>query len=76
MYDLGEVVRIKGVNGTTYYKNQGTKGDDLYKDILQKHIRAINEKWDSIKLEKENLSYMYNVISLGKNLGGKIEYSE
>ncbi len=67
LYDLGEVIRIKGVNGATYYENQGTKGDDLYKDVLKKHIRAISEKWDSIKLEKENLSYMYNVIAHGKN---------
>ena len=62
LYDLGEWINIQGVNGAVYYKKQGTKGKELYKDILQKHITAINEKWDSIKLEKENLSYMYNII--------------
>lgn len=61
LYDLGEVVNINGVHGATYYKNQGMNGEDLYKDILKKHITAIREKWDSIKLEKENMSYMYNL---------------
>ena len=37
------------------------KGKDLYKDILEKHLTAIIEKWDSNKLEKENMSYMYNI---------------
>jgi hypothetical protein len=38
------------------------KGEDLYKDVLKKHITAIKEKWDSVKLEDENMSYMYNVL--------------
>lgn len=61
LYNLGEMVNIIGINGATYFKGQGTKGEDLYKDILKKHITAINEKWDSIKLEQEQMSYMYNV---------------
>ena len=61
LYDLGGEVNIKGVHGVAYFKNQGMKGEDLYKDILKKHITAINEKWDSIKLEKEDMSYMYNL---------------
>ena len=61
LYDLGEDVDIQGINGAKYFKNQGTKGEDLYRNILQKHITALNEKWDSVKLEKENLSYMYNL---------------
>jgi len=63
LYDFGEKVDIYGVNGAVYYKNQGTKGEDLYKNILKRHITAIKEKWDSTKLERENMSYMYNVIS-------------
>ena len=63
LYDLGETVEIQGIKGSTYYKNQGMKGENLYKEILRKHVTAINEKWDSSKLEKENMSYMYNVIS-------------
>ena len=69
LYDLGEIVNIKGINGSIYYKNQGMKGQDLYKNILKKHITAINEKWDSTKLEKENMSYMYNIIKEKENIG-------
>lgn len=61
LYDLGKSVNIQGVNGSTYYKNQGMKGKDLYKDVLKKHKIAIDEKWDSTKLEQENMSYMYNL---------------
>ena len=42
------------------------KGKDLYKDILLKHKKAMIEKWDSSKLEKENMSYMYNLIPRNK----------
>lgn len=66
LYDLGEGVNIKGINGSTYYKNQGMKGEDLYKSVLKKHITALNEKWDSIKLEKEDMSYMYNIVPKSK----------
>lgn len=61
LYNLGTEVNIIGVNGATFYKKQGTKGEDLYKDVLQKHINAIKEKWNSIKLEEEQMSYMYNL---------------
>lgn len=61
LYGLGKNVNIQGVKGSTYYKNQGMKGKDLYKDILKKHLTAIQEKWDSIRLENENMSYMYNL---------------
>ncbi len=63
LYNLGETVRIQGIKGSIYTKDKGTKGKDLYTDILKKHVTAINEKWDSEKLEKENMSYMYNVIA-------------
>ena len=66
LYDLGENINIKGVNDAIYFKNQGMKGQDLYKEILEKHKIALNEKWDSTKLEKENMSYMYNIIPSSK----------
>ncbi len=66
LYDLGDNADIKGVNGSKYFENQGTKGKDLYKNILEKHLTAINEKWDSAKLEQENMSYMYNIIPKNK----------
>ena len=61
LYDIGNVINVNGTCGSTYYKNQGMHGVNLYNDILEKHITAIKEKWDSIKLEQEHMSYMYNV---------------
>lgn len=72
LYDLGENIDITGTNGSIYYPDQGMKGVDLYNDILNKHITAINENWDSARLEKENMSYMYNIIP--KNKVGYIYY--
>ena len=75
LYDYGEIVDIKGVKGSSYFKNQGMKGEDLYKDILKKHLIAITEKWDSTKLEQENMSYMYNVVAENnENVLDKIGY--
>ena len=69
LYNLGETVNIAGVSGAKYFKNQGMKGENLYKNVLQKHITAMNEKWDSAKLEKENMSYMYNIIPQKDKIG-------
>ncbi len=75
LYELGENVNIQGIKGTIYHKDQGMKGENLYKKIIQKHIAAIEEKWDSTKLENEKMSYMYNVISqTNKNPLNKIGY--
>ena len=75
LYNLGNYVDIQGFNGATYYKAQGTKGEDLYKDVLNKHITAVKEKWDSMKLEEENMSYMYNILALnGTNVLDKVGY--
>ena len=69
LYEIGDVININGINGSTYYKNQGMKGEDLYKEVLKKHQLAINEKWDSTKLEQKNMSYMYNVIQDKTKIG-------
>ena len=55
------VVNIQGIRGSKYYNGQGTKGEDLYGEVLKKHITALKEKWDSVKLEQEQMSYMYNL---------------
>jgi len=78
LYDLGNNKKfdINGVKGSKYFKNQGMKGDDLYKDILKKHVTAVNDKWDSVKLEQENMSYMYNVLAIaGDSALDKIGYA-
>lgn len=72
LYDIGDVINIKGIKGSTYFKNQGTDGVDLYKDILRKHVTAIKEQWDSKKLENENMSYMYKVLAEGVNNPAKL----
>lgn len=63
LYDLADLAgkNIQGIKGSVYYDKQGTKGEDLYKDVLKKHKTAIKEKWDSTKLEEEQMSYMYNL---------------
>ena len=63
LYDLGEKTNISGISGSTYHKDQGMKGKNLYKNILNKHYMAILENWDSTKLEQEDMSYMYNVMA-------------
>ncbi len=75
LYDMGKVANIQASKGSTYYKWQGTKGEELYKEVLQKHVKAIDEKWDSIKLEKENMSYMYNIINSGGKGMNKVGYA-
>ncbi len=67
---------IEGKNKSIYNKEQGMKGQDLYKEILKKHVKAVKEKWDSVKLEEEDMSYMYNVLSkTDKNVLNKIGYA-
>ena len=78
LYRTGETVNktINGTKNAKYYNDRGMKGEDLYKKVLQKHYKAINEKWDSTKLEQENMSYMYNVLSQSnKNSADKIGYA-
>ncbi len=76
LMDLAENVNIQGIKGAKYFKSQGTKGEYLYNDVIKKHITAINEKWDSAKLEEENMSYMYNVLAhTNKNILDKIGYA-
>lgn len=78
LYRAGDDVNetIQGVKNAQYYNGRGMKGKDLYKEVLNKHIKAIKEKWDSSKLEQENMSYMYNVLSKEKgNIYDKIGYA-
>ena len=78
LYDYADVVvkNIKPKNNCKYYYQRGAKGKGLYNNILEKHLTAIKEKWDSIRLEKEDMSYMYNVIALsGKSAAEKIGYT-
>ncbi len=76
LYNLAKDVDVTGNFCAKYVKNQGMKGENLYKDILNKHLTAIKEKWNSQKLEEENMSYMYNVIAQSsQNVLDKIGYA-
>ena len=78
LYNLADNIgeNINGVKGSKYTYKGGTRGEDLYKDVLKKHLKALNEKWDSAKLEQENMSYMYTVLSReNDNLTDKIGYA-
>ena len=68
LYELGDKIdkEIKGKNKYEFILGSKINGEDIYKDIINKHKKAIIEKWDSKKLEKENMSYMYNVIAKSK----------
>ncbi len=65
IYDAADSIlsKLTATEGNSFSYGAGTKGADLYKDILQKHITAIKEKWDSSKLEEENMSTMYYTMS-------------
>ena len=72
LYNYGDFAQIQGVKGSIYYKNRGMKGKDLYHDILSKHVKAIIDKRDSDWLEKNEMSYMYNVVSQGVKKGENV----
>ena len=50
---------IKGANGNKYVRGGGMNGSELYGDVLRKHKKALTEKWDGEKLEKEDMSRAY-----------------
>ena len=57
---------VSGNNGETISMGAGTKGVDLYKNEINKHLTALKEKWDASKLEDENMSTMY-MVAVGEN---------
>lgn len=42
----------------------GCNGEDLYSEVLDKYVQAIKEKWDSNKLESEDMSPEYYAIKV------------
>lgn len=54
LYYLAENLEIKGINGSTYYKNQGMKGEDLYSNIkknIKKYLIKIGQGLNYIKMQ-------------------------
>ena len=64
-YNIGK--SLTGSNGEKIDISSGTVGDKLYDAVIKKHIKAVDEGWDSTKLEEENMSPMYNVIRVSND---------
>lgn len=58
LYNSAEIVaaNMTGVNGATYEFGAGTKGEDLYGEVLEKYITAVDEGWDASKFEENGMS--------------------
>ena len=54
---------VESNDGNKISIGAGVKGENIYKDIIKKHLLAMEEKWDSDKLDKENMSGIYSYIS-------------
>lgn len=67
--------QVSGINGEKVDIDNGCKGENLYKEELNKHIKAITEKWDANKLENENMSPMYAQISSSDNALNNVGYA-
>ncbi len=57
------IASLTPADGGNFAYKGGTKGEDLYGDILAKHITALEECWEVSKLEEENMSTMYVLIA-------------
>ncbi len=61
-----EIVKtLQAKDGGSFVFGAGTKGEDLYPEILKKHITAIEQGWDANRLEEEGMSSMYYSIAAG-----------
>ncbi len=67
-YDASEEIAttLTGNNGEKVVVGGGTKGENIYKNELNKHLTAIKEGWDANKFESENMSSMYTVMAMGE----------
>lgn len=58
LYNAAEdvVKNMVGANGATFEYEAGTKGEDLYGDIVAKYAQAVEEGWDATKYEDNGMS--------------------
>lgn len=54
---------LKPSDGGEYIPGAGTTGEELYGDVIAQFKKAISEKWDASKLEKNGMSSMYYAIT-------------
>ena len=66
---------VVGLDGEKVEVGKGCKGENLYKEVLGKHMTALDEKWDATTLENNNMSTMYATIANGEgNIYDKVGY--
>ena len=66
LYDAYEEVAEKylvAVDGE-YVNGAGTKGEDLYGDVLQKYVTALSEGWSPSAMEEAEMSPMFGVLAM------------
>ncbi len=65
LYDSQDEVlaNMTGVNGATFEYLAGTKGEDLYGDVVAKYQTALDEEWDASKFEENEMSPEFYSIS-------------
>ncbi len=56
---------VASVIGGTFEYGGGTKGEDLYSDVIAQFKKAISEGWDATKLEENDMSTVYYVVTQG-----------
>ena len=54
-----DIIKTLSCDGGNFTFGAGTKGEDLYSDVIAQLKKAIDEKWDASKLEENNMSPMY-----------------
>ncbi len=72
LYDsaVDVVKNMQGINGATYEYGAGTKGENLYGNVLATYKTAVEENWDAAKYEENEMSPEF--YSLAKD--GGLEY--
>lgn len=76
LYELGTNIEINGVRGSVYNKNQGMRGEELYKEVLEKYKQAIKEHWDYHRIKQEGFGSVSNILVEDKNVSlNKIGYA-
>ncbi len=65
LYDAAPLIleSLQGADGGSYRHGAGMKGEELYPEILEKHLAAITEQWNAYRLEEEEMSPMYYAMS-------------
>ena len=65
LYDAADGImeNISGVGDNFYVYKSGTRGEELYTEILDKYITAVSEKWSPGQFEEGEMSGELGVIA-------------